>query len=206
MGDAKIDSKGGTPNAQVDALIQNAQTWRAERVLLRAILLNSGLTEDLKWGKACYTYQGQNVAIFFGMKATCGIGFFKGYLLQDPDRVLVQQGETSQAVRLMAFTSVQEILQGEPVLRAFLDQAIALETVGRKVDSSQKHALVFPQELTAAFSDDPAFEAAFRALTPGRQRGYVVHFSGAKQSATRASRIEKCRSRILDGRGLNDWK
>lgn len=194
------------PNPQIDDLFDNAVTWREERTALRVILLDVGLTEELKWGKACYTYAGQNVAIFFGMKATCGIGFFKGVLLRDPEQKLVQQGENSQAVRLMPFTSLAEVEAAAPALRGFLLEAIELEKQGRKVDFSQKHALEFPQELTDAFDADPALKAAFLALTRGRQRGYVLHFSGAKQAATRVARIEKYRQKILDGRGMNDWK
>lgn len=190
----------------VDALFENAETWQAERVALRAILRDVGLVETLKWGKACYTYNGQNVAIFFGLKAHCGVAFFKGSLLRDPDEILIQQGKNSQAVRLMAFTSVAQINAGEARLRAFLAAAITLEKEGRKVDFSQKHNLEYPDQLTQALDDDPDFAAAFEALTPGRQRGYVLHFSDAKQSETRTRRIEKYRQKILDGRGMNDWK
>ena len=188
----------------VDKVFEAATTWRAERVALRAILLASGLTEELKWGKACYSFNGGNVAMFYGLKAMCGIGSFKGSLLSDREGVLIRQGKNSQAVRLMGFTSVQEINAGEANLRAYLAEAIDLEKAGRKVDFSQKDNLEFPDELQSAFDADPGFEAAFKALTPGRQRGYVLHFDDAKQSKTRDARIAKHKARILAGKGMQD--
>lgn len=189
--------------AKVDALLAQ-ENWHEERKALRDIILSSDLVEEIKWGKLCYTFEGSNVAIFYGLKAYCGIGFFKGALLSDPQGVLHSQGKNSQAVRMFRFTDVEQIAAAAPIIRAYLAEAIAIEKSGAKIDFKEKDALEFPQELLDWFAEDPAFEAAFKALTPGRQRGYNLHFSGAKQSATRCSRIEKALPRIMDGKGLQD--
>ncbi|MFT6452906.1 MAG: hypothetical protein ACJA06_002412 [Halocynthiibacter sp.] len=190
-------------DAKVAALLAQA-TWHEERIVLRDLILSSGLIEEIKWGKLCYTFEGSNVAIFYGLKAYCGIGFFKGALLSDPHGALYSQGKNSQAVRMFRFTDVEQIAEAAPIIRAYLAEAIEIERSGRKIDFTQKDALEFPQELLDRFAKDPAFEAAFKALTPGRQRGYNLHFSGAKQSATRHARIEKCAGRIMDGKGMQD--
>lgn len=192
------------PHPQVDALFATATTWIAERAVLRPILLSSPLTEDFKWKKAVYTYENKNVVVFFGLKDRCGLGFFKGALMPDPAGVLEQQGEHSQAVRLMPFTSADAITAQEATIRAYLNAAIEVERAGLSVDFKEKHALVYPAELTARLAADPQLAAAFKALTPGRQRGYVLNIEGAKQAATRTARIDKHRARILDGKGLND--
>jgi uncharacterized protein YdeI (YjbR/CyaY-like superfamily) len=192
------------PNPALDPVFAARKTWRQELLALRAILLDSPLCEEMKWGKPCYGFEGSNVAILYGMKAYCGLGFFKGALLEDPSGVLHQQGEHSQAVRLMRFTTATEIARQAPIIRAYIAQAIAVEKAGLKIDFKEKHALVFPPELLEKFARAPEFEAAFKALTPGRQRAYCLHFSGAKQAATRAARIEKSTQDILDGKGWNE--
>lgn len=191
-------------NPALDRVFAKRKTWAAEFQALRDILLDSPLNEEMKWGKACYCFDGSNVAILFALKAYCGVGFFKGALLTDPKGVLHSQGEHSQAMRLMRFTDASDVEAAAPVLRSYITEAIALEKSGAKIAFKEKDALVFPDELLAQFQSDPALEAAFKALTPGRQRGYVLHFSGAKQSATRVSRIEKARAGILAGKGMND--
>lgn len=178
--------------------------WNAERKALRACLLAGGLVETVKWGQLCYMHETRNVAIIFAMKASCGIGFFKGALLSDPAGRLAKQGPNSQAMCEFRFTDLAQIEAAQADIRALILEAIAVESAGLKVAFAQKQALVLPPELTSRFDADPAFERAFCALTPGRQRGYVLHFTGAKQSATRAARIEKYRSRILAGKGIVD--
>ncbi len=178
--------------------------WHAERKALRAILVDSPLSEEVKWGKLCYTFEGSNVAIFYGLKDYCGVGFFKGALMKDPKKVLHRQGEHSQAVRLIRFTSAAQIEELAPVVRAYIQQAVEIEKAGLKIDFKEKNELVFPDELNAKMKADKAFKAAFLALTPGRQRGYVLSISAAKQAATRVARVEKFVPRILAGKGMND--
>lgn len=191
-------------NPALDPFFAKRKTWVREFEVLRAIMLDSPLTEEMKWGKPCYCFDGSNVVILYGLKDYCGLGFFKGALLDDPENILHQQGEHSQAVRLIRFASVAEIRRLSPVVRAYIAQAIAIERAGLKIDFKEKHALVFPTELLEKFDADPAFEAAFKALTPGRQRGYVLHFSGAKQATTRVARIAKMAPGIMAGKGMND--
>lgn len=189
-------------NPKVEALLGQPQ-WHEEREKLRAIALSCQLTESVKWGKLCYSVQDGNVAMIFGMKEYCALGFFKGSLLKDPVRILVAPGEHSQAMRQARFTQLSEIESQAAVLEAYLHEAIELEKAGAKVDFIEKHELTYPEELQAALDASTALKAAFEALTPGRQRGYILHFSGAKQSSTRVSRIEKCTPDILAGKGLN---
>ncbi|MCE8013219.1 YdeI/OmpD-associated family protein [Billgrantia desiderata] len=189
-------------NPKVEALLSQPQ-WHDERKRLRAIALSCQLTESVKWGKLCYSAENGNVAMIFGMKDYCALGFFKGSLLKDPERILVAPGEHSQAMRQARFTQLSEIEAQSDVLEAYLLEAIALEKAGAKMDFNEKHELAYPAELQTALDGNAALKAAFEALTPGRQRGYILHFSGAKQSSTRASRIEKCMLDILAGKGLN---
>ncbi|MCE8039190.1 YdeI/OmpD-associated family protein [Halomonas sp. MCCC 1A11062] len=189
-------------NPKVEALLSQPQ-WNDERKKLREIALSCQLTESVKWGKLCYSVQNGNVAIIFSMKDYCALGFFKGSLLKDPEGILVAPGEHSQAMRQARFTQLSEIEAQAAILEAYLLEAIELEKVGAKVDFSEKHELTYPIELQRALDGNTALKAAFEALTPGRQRGYILHFSGAKQSSTRASRIEKCMPDILAGKGLN---
>jgi len=191
-------------NPKVDAFIERATQWQAETKKLRSILLGCGLGEELKWGKPCYTHNDANLAIIQGFKEHCSVMFFKGSLLKDPQRHLARPGEHSQAGMRMEFTSLTQIKELEPTLRAFVDQAVAAEDAGLKVNFKAKSELAFPEELRARLARDPALAAAFKALTPGRQRAYLMHFSGAKQPATRAARIDKCAERILAGKGWNE--
>ncbi|MCA9666430.1 MAG: YdeI/OmpD-associated family protein [Myxococcales bacterium] len=188
----------------VDAYVKRAKTWRGEIAALRPILRDCGLDEALKWAKPCYTFDGANVAIIQPFKACCALMFFKGSLLKDPEGVLVKQGENSQAAMRMEFTSVAQVDALQATLRSYVAEAVALEKAGAKVDFKDKRELVLCDELVAALGDDPALEAAFEALTPGRQRAYNLHFSGAKRSETRAARVAKCAPQILAGKGLND--
>ncbi|QTP54173.1 hypothetical protein HNO51_05430 [Billgrantia sulfidoxydans] len=189
-------------NPKVEALLSQPQ-WHEERKKLRAIALACQLSESVKWGKLCYSFQNGNVAMIFGMKDYCTLGFFKGSLLKDPARILVAPGEHSQAMRQARFTREEEIDAQAATLSAYLHEAIELEKAGTKVDFIEKHELTYPEELQAALDENAGLKAAFEALTLGRQRGYILHFSGAKRSSTRVSRIEKCTPDILAGKGLN---
>lgn len=193
----------GSINPKVNALLNKTQ-WQEERKKLRAMLLDCQLTEDVKWGKLCYSFRETNVTMIYGMKAYCALGFFKGSLLKDPKGILVAPGEHSQAMRQVRFTQAQEIDALEATLKAYLHEAIDVEKAGLAVDFREKHELTYPEEFQLTLDGHPALKAAFEALTPGRQRGYILHFSGAKQSSTRVSRIEKCIPSILEGKGLND--
>ncbi len=178
--------------------------WPEEMARLRTILLDGPLSEELKWGKPCYTFHERNVVILQGFKASCAMLFAKGALLADPNGLLEKPGENTQGARRIPFTSVREIVEMEPVLRAYLAEAIEVEKSGREVTYKKPSEIAIPEELRKKMDEDADFETAFLALTPGRQRGYILHFSAAKQSRTRDSRIEKCRPKILDGEGLND--
>ena len=190
-------------NPRVDGFLKKAKQWREEMARLRSILLDCQLTEDLKWGKPCYAFQENNVVIIQPFKEQCAVMFFKGALLKDTHGVLVKPGEHSQAGRQIRFTTVQEIAEKEPILRAYVHQAIEVEKAGLEVNFKRNLEPV-PEELQNKFDKDPAVKAAFNALTPGRQRAYILYFSGAKQSKTREARIEKCLPQILKGKGLND--
>lgn len=191
-------------NPEVDAFIRRTKKWQAETAKLRSILLDCGLDEELKWGKPCYTFEGSNLAIIQGFKDHCSLMFFKGSLLEDPHGILVRPGANSQAGMRVELTSVEQIEKTERVLRAYVKRAIRVEKAGLRVDFKEKHELQLPAELTAKLGESRALATAFRALTPGRQRAYVLYFSGAKQSKTRAARVEKHVKRILQGKGLDD--
>ncbi|WP_160042668.1 YdeI/OmpD-associated family protein [Paenibacillus sp. USDA918EY] len=191
-------------NPKVDAFVGRATMWLEEMEKLREILLDCGLTEELKWGKPCYTSQGRNIVIIQGFKAYLALLFFKGYLLQDPHGVLVKTGENTKVGRQIRFNDTQEIVQLEPILRAYIAEAIEVEQSGVKGDPIQDTELDIPEEFQHKLDENPALKAAFDALTPGRQRAYVYYFSVPKQSKTRESRVEKCTQQILDGKGLND--
>ncbi len=190
-------------DARVEAFYGGADRWRDEMAALRAILLDCPVTETFKWRSPCYTAEGGNVAAVWSLKESCTLSFFKGVLLKDTDGILTAPGDNSRSMRLVRFASLAEIAGMEPVLKRYVHEAVALEKAGRKVDFG-KDKPVLPDELTERFGRDPDLKAAFEALTPGRQRGYALHFSQAKQSKTRLSRIEKCVPRILDGKGLHD--
>lgn len=191
------------PNPEVDAYFGKLETWREEMEALRKIVLGCPLAEELKWRSPCYTFEGNNVVTIWGLKDHCGLAFFKGVLLSDAKEILVAPGENSRSMRKMVFTSVPEIVGMEGTVRDYVLEAIEVEKAGRKVEL-RKDDLVFPDELVDRFDENPDLRTAFEALTPGRQRGYVLHFSQPKQSRTRVSRIDKCEPRILDGKGLHD--
>jgi uncharacterized protein YdeI (YjbR/CyaY-like superfamily) len=176
------------------------ERWRAEIAELQKILSRFDVTEECKWGKPCYTTNGKNVVIVQGFKEYCALGFFQGALLKDPKKLLVQLGQT-QAARVMKFTSAKEIAAKAATIEAYVREAVAAAKAGWKVETKPTEFPV-PEELKAKFRKDPRFKRAFAALTPGRQRGYLYHFAGAKQSATRTARIEKAMPAILEGRGF----
>ena len=188
---------------RIDAFFADAERWGEELRALRAILLDSGLAEEWKWRSPCYTFDGANVALLWGFKEECRLGFFKGVLLEDPHQILVAPGENSRSSRTLNFTSMAGIERQEDVIRDYLREAIELEKAGLKVDLP-KDDLDPPAELTAILGRDDALRAAFEALTPGRRRGWILHFSQPKQPATRMSRIEKAAPRILSGKGMHD--
>lgn len=180
-------------------------TWSDELRELRRILQETGLHEELKWSQPCYTFQDKNILLLTAFKDFACIAFFKGSLLKDPHKILFTPGENSQAVRQIRITKFQEIAALESIIKAYVSVAIEMEKAGAKVEF-KKNPEATPKELTSKFEEDSELERAFKALTPGRQRGYILHFSQPKKSETRMSRIEKCRSKILKGEGLNDYK
>jgi uncharacterized protein YdeI (YjbR/CyaY-like superfamily) len=188
-------------NPKVDGYLRKATKWQEEMTKLRRISLDSGLIEELKWGKPCYTFQTSNIVIIQGFKEFCALLFCKGALLKDPNGILKKFGW--QAARRIPFTNVQEIVEMEPILKAYICEAIEAEKAGLKVRLKKKPEPI-PKELQDKLNEIPALKAAFDGLTPGRQRGYILYFSGAKQSKTRASRVKKCMPQILKGKGLDD--
>ena len=191
-------------NPKVDGFLKEAEQWREEFEKLRMIILDCGLTEELKWGKPCYSFQGSNIVLIHGFKEYCALLFMKGALLKDAKGLLIQQTENVQAARQIRFTNVQEIVKLEPVLKAYIKEAIAVEKAGLKVEYKKTSEFAVPEEFQRKLYEIPALRTAFEALTPGRQRGYLLYFSAPKQSQTRESRIEKCIPLIFDGMGLND--
>ena len=179
-------------------------TWKEELQHLRIILLDSELTEECKWGMPCYSYQKKNIILLAAFKEFCSLNFFKGALLKDQKGILVKPGENSQSARLAKFTNVKDIIKLQSVLKAYIKEAIELEKSGAKVKFKESAEHDIPVELQNKLNKNSALKKAFYALTPGRQRGYLLFFSAAKQSATRESRIEKCMKQILKGKGLND--
>ena len=191
-------------NPKVDHFLKQAKRWREEMTALRAIVRDTPLTEELKWRQPCYTLDGANVVILGGFKDYCLLGFFKGALLQDPEGVLSAPGENTQAVRQMRFTSLHEIADQEPLIRATLAEAIAAERAGLKVTLKETAEFAVPEEFQGRVDSSPELKRAFEALTPGRQRAYLLYFAAPKLSKTRVSRVEKCIPRILAGKGLDD--
>lgn len=191
-------------NPKVDEFLNKTNKWKEEFVALREILLDCQLTEELKWRLPCYTSQNSNIAIIQGFKEYCALMFFKGALLKDPNGILTAPGENSQAQRQIRFTNVQEIVEKETIIKAYITEAIEVEQAGLEVNFKQTAEYSIPEELQTKFAETPELKTAFEALTPGRQRAYILHFSQPKQSKTRESRIEKYRQQILDGKGLND--
>jgi uncharacterized protein YdeI (YjbR/CyaY-like superfamily) len=180
-----------------------AKKWRKETDKLRKIVLDCDLTEELKWGRPCFTYQKKNVAIVIPLKDACALSFFKGALLKDPKHILQKIGE-AQAGRWIKFTSPKEISALRPALRNYIYEAIEVEESGKKVPLKKASEYAVPEELQVRLNAAPELKAAFEALTPGRRKSYIFHVSGAKQAKTRAARAEKCVPMILSGRGFNE--
>src|SRR6478735_938865 len=193
-----------TMNPKVDEFVKRAKAWQGEMQKLRSILGGCGLEEDLKWGKPCFTFEGKNIAIIQPFKEHCSLMFFKGALLEDTHGLLRSQGENSQSALRLEFTSEAQVTKTKAALKSYVKQAIAAEQAGLKVDFKAKRELELPEELTAILKKDRKLAKAFAALTPGRQRAYVLFFRHAEQSATRTARIEKHIPKILAGQGIND--
>ena len=191
-----------TQNPKVDAFVSRARAWQGEMQKVRSILLDCGLDEEIKWGKPCFSFEGANVAILQPFKEHCSLMFFKGALLKDTHGLLRSQGENTQSALRLEFTGEAQVKKA--MLQSYVKQAIAVEKAGLKVDFKAKRELELPEELTRILRKDRKLANAFNALTPGRQRGYVMHFAAAKQSKTRTARIEKYIARILAGLGMND--
>jgi len=191
-------------NSQVDLFFANAKKWKEEMILLRQIVLEFDLEEKLKWMHPCYSYKGGNVTLIHGFKEYCALLFFKGVLLTDDKNLLIQQTENVQDRRQIRFKNLSEIIQQTDVIKEYISQAIEIEKSGMKVRMKKTSEFNMPDELKKMLSKDSKLKAAFENLTPGRQRGYLLYFSSAKQSATRISRIEKLKPKIFEGKGLNE--
>jgi len=191
-------------NPKVDEFLSKAKRWQEEMTQLRNIVLACGLNEEMKWMHPCYTYQNSNVVLIHGFKEYCALLFFKGALLKDTNGILIQQTENVQAGRQIRFTNLQDIVELEATLKAYIFEAIEVEKAGLKVELKKTKDYPVPEEFQTKLDESPALKTAFEALTPGRQRAYLFHFGQPKQSKTRESRIEKYIPQILDGKGLND--
>ncbi len=191
-------------NPKINEFLSKAKKWKEEYEMLRNIVLDCELTEEFKWMNPCYTFEKKNIVLIHGFKEYCALLFPKGALLQDSHGVLIQQTENVQGARQIRFTNVQEIVEMEAILKAYIYEAIEVEKSGLKVKVKKPEELIIPKELQHKFDEIPALKTAFEALTPGRQRAYILYFSTAKQSKTRESRIEKYTENILNGKGLND--
>lgn len=193
-----------TKNARVDALLDKAEKWRREFEQLRTIVLDCGLCEELKWGKPCYTYKDKNIVLIHGFKNYCALLFFKGALMKDPDGLLIQQTENVQAGRQVRFANLQEIVERQAILQEYVREAVEVEDSGQKIAAKQTTDFPVGDEFRKKLDQSPGLKAAFSALTPGRQRAYLLYFAAAKRSKTRESRIERNIQKILDGAGLDD--
>lgn len=191
-------------NHRVDWFFDKAEQWKEEYEILRSIVLDCELAEELKWGCPCYTLDRRNVVLIHGFKEYCALLFFKGALLSDPNSILIQQTKNVQSARQMRFRHVQEIMELEPVIKTYIRQAMEVEKAGLKVEFKQTSEFEGPAEFQRALDDNPGLQTAFQKLTPGRQRAYLFYFSQAKQSKTREARIEKYMQKILEGKGLDD--
>jgi len=191
-------------NPQADAFFANAKRWKAEYGRLREIVMDCGLTEDFKWMHPCYTLGDKNVVLIHGFKEYCALLFHKGALLKDPNGILIQQTENVQAARQIRFKNVQEIDEREAILKAYISDAINVEKAGLEVTFKKNAEFAVAEELQREFDDHPSFKTAFEALTPGRQRAYLLHFSQPKQAKTREARVAKYKPKILEGKGLDD--
>jgi uncharacterized protein YdeI (YjbR/CyaY-like superfamily) len=194
----------GATNPEVDGYFGKNERWEKEVRKLRAIALDCQLTEELKWGCPCYTLSGSNITLIHVFKAYCALLFFKGALLKDGHRILVQQTKNVQAARQIRFTDLSDVVKQERVVKAYILEAIAVERSGRQVELKKTAEFEMPEEFKSKLKELHALKKAFYSLTPGRQRGYLLHFSSAKQSKTREARVEKCMERILAGKGLDD--
>ncbi len=193
-------------NRKVDSFFSEAKKWQAEYRQLRTIMLECTLTEELKWGVPCYTFQEKNIVLIHGFKEYCAILFVKGALLKDAKGILIQQTKNVQAGRQIRFTSAREIVKMRPILKAYIREAIEVEKAGLKITHKKTSDFKIPREFQSKLDEIPDLREAFYALTPGRQRGYLFHFSQPKLSRTREARVEKCIDLIVDEVGLNDWR
>lgn len=191
-------------NPKVDFFFNKAEKWQAEYAKLRTIVLECGLTEELKWGVPCYTLDDSNIVLMHGFKEYCALLFHKGALLTDPNGILIQQTENVQSARQIRFTSLQQIIEMEPITKATIFEAIEVEKAGLKVELKKTSEFPMPEEFIDKLEEVPGLQDAFEALTPGRQRGYLLYFAAPKQSKTRVARIEKYTQQILEGKGLDD--
>lgn len=191
-------------NPKVDWFFSKDTKWQKEYEKLRAIILDCGLTEELKWGCPCYTFENANIVLIHGFKEYCALLFFKGALLNDPDGIMIQQTKNVQSARQIRFTSLREIMKMEKILKAYVYEAIEVERAGLKVKLKKTSEFKIPDEFQKKLNKTPALKTAFDALTPGRQRAYIFYFSQPKLSKTREARVEKYRKQILNGKGLND--
>ncbi len=191
-------------NAKVDAFLKRETSWKKEFTKLREILLGCGLTEELKWGQPTYTEEGKNIVLMHGFKEYCAVLFPQGALLKDPKKVLIQQTPNVQAARQIRFTSLAEVVKHEKTLKAYVREAAELKASGQKVPLKKTSEFPMPEELRMRLAKDRALKTAFEALTPGRQRGYLLHLSSAKRAETREARVEKAIPRIKAGLGLDD--
>jgi uncharacterized protein YdeI (YjbR/CyaY-like superfamily) len=191
-------------NPKVDWFFNKDTDWQKEYAALRAIILDCGLMEELKWGVPCYTYQKSNVVLIHGFKEYCALLFHKGALLKDEHKILIQQTENVQSARQIRFKNLTEIIEKKTILKAYVFEAIEVEKAGLKVDLKKTTEFNIPEEFQKKLKEDKELKTAFENLTPGRQRGYILYFSQAKQSKTREARIEKYATKILEGKGLED--
>jgi uncharacterized protein YdeI (YjbR/CyaY-like superfamily) len=188
---------GGTPQCKV-------HRWPEELALLRKIVLECGLIEEMKWGMPCYTYNKKNILVIAAFKGHCSLSFFKGMLMQDTEGIMEKAGENTQAIRLIKFRNTEKIAELYDLLKSYIFEAIELEKAGKKVELKKPSEFIIPEELNQKFDELPALKTAFEALTPGRQRAYLLHFTQPKQVKTRIDRIEKCIPQIFNGKGLNE--
>lgn len=193
-------------NAKVDLFLRKAKKWQEEMTLLRRIILDCGLTEEIKWMHPCYTLNNNNIVLIHGFKEYCALLFHKGALLKDAESILVQQTENVQSARQVRFTNLQEVVDLEATIKAYIYEAIEVEKAGLQVKLKKTSEFNMPEEFQKKLDEYPDLKTAFEALTPGRQRGYLLHFAQPKQSKTRESRIEKSIPHIFEGKGLNDLK
>jgi uncharacterized protein YdeI (YjbR/CyaY-like superfamily) len=191
-------------NPKVDVFISKNKNWQEELEKLRMILLDCQLDEELKWGVPCYAFEKSNIVLMHVFKEYCALLFFKGALLKDTHGILIQQTENVQAGRQIRFTNLQEIVVSEPILKAYIEEAIEVEKSGLEVNFKKTTEFKIPEEFQNKLEEIPALKTAFEGLTPGRQRAYLLYFAAPKQSKTRQSRVENCMQQILNGKGLND--